>query len=69
MTLYDVVTKYADDMNVNISTLEREAGLGNGSINRWKDNKSSPSIKTLDKLSDYIGIETWRLLREARSDK
>lgn len=39
---------------INISKLEKECGIGNGTIARW--NKSYPRTDTLKKVADYFGV-------------
>lgn len=39
---------------INISKLEKECGIGNGTISRW--NKSYPRTDTLKKVADYFGV-------------
>ena len=46
--------KKKDDMK--ISHLEKELGLGNGSIRRWND--SSPSADKLQKAADFFDVST-----------
>ena len=39
---------------INISKLEKECGIGNGTIARW--NKSYPRTDNLKKVADYFGV-------------
>lgn len=64
MSLYDVVAHYADGIDLSIAALERRAGISNGSIGRW--NSASPSVSNLQKVSDVLGVEVWRLMKEAK---
>lgn len=66
MTMYEVVSKYASDIGMPIAVLEREAGVSNGVIGRWANDKSDPKIGTVSKVAAVLGIETWRLVREAQ---
>lgn len=64
MGLFDVVNSHAKEMNLSIRKVEQQAGLGNGTIRTW--NQSSPSVANIDKVAKVIGIETWRLIHEAK---
>lgn len=46
----------------SIKALERELGLGNGTIRRWDD--SSPSYDKLQKVASYFGIKVADLTGE-----
>lgn len=46
----------------SIKALERELGLGNGTIRRWDD--SSPSYDKLQKVANYFGIKVADLTGE-----
>ena len=45
---------------VSIAKLERETGIGNGTISRW--NTSSPSIENVQKVAEYFGVSVDDLL-------
>jgi len=45
---------------ISISKLEKEVGLGNGTIGRWE--KVSPSVENIKKVADYFGTTIDRLL-------
>ncbi len=47
MTLYERIQLYAKNEKISISKIEKECGLGNGTIGKWKD-----SIPKSDKLYD-----------------
>ncbi|MCT8395213.1 XRE family transcriptional regulator [Weissella soli] len=64
MGLFDVVNSHVKEMNLSIRKVEQQAGLGNGTIRTW--NQSSPSVANIDKVAKVIGIETWRLIHEAK---
>lgn len=63
MRLFDVIKKHSEDLGCSVASIERRAGIGNGTIGRW--NTSSPSIESLEKVSGVIGVEPWRLVKEA----
>ena len=45
--------------------LERELGIGNGVIARWKD--SSPRIDKVKLVADYFGVTVDELLKPTQS--
>ena len=48
------------EKNVSISRLEKECGIGNGTIARW--DKSYPRADNLKKVADYLGVPIEKLL-------
>lgn len=48
---------------ISISKLERELGIGNGTIGRW--DKSSPSVESVKKVADFFGVTVDELLAPA----
>lgn len=41
------------EKGISIARLEKECGLGNGVIGRW--DKSSPAVRNLKAVADYLG--------------
>lgn len=54
MTVFDYVKILADARNITISRLEKECGLGNGTIKAW--GKSYPKIDKLYKVSSFFDV-------------
>ena len=54
MTTYDKVKKLAEDRNLTIMAVEKEAGLGNGVIGGWRD--GYPRIESLRKVAGFFGV-------------
>ena len=54
--LYDRVVEYCQDENITISEFEKRCKIGNGTVGKWKDGKTQPSIATLSKISKWTGI-------------
>ena len=42
------------EKGLNISRLEKECNLGNGTIKRWESNK--PSIDKVEKVANFLGV-------------
>lgn len=51
---------------VSIAKLERETGIGNGTINRW--DRVSPSIDNVQKVADYFGVSVDALISGIRKE-
>lgn len=47
-----------EQKGISIAKLESDCGIGNGTIGRW--DKSSPTVKNIQKIATYfgVGIET-----------
>ena len=52
--LFDNVKRLCKQKGITIARLEREVGVGNGSIQKWK--KTSPSSDNLKKVADYFDV-------------
>lgn len=65
--VYDNIKAIAEKKNIPIRQLEKDAGLGNGSIYKWKN--VSPKISSLMAVADVLGVTVNRLLREDTTEK
>lgn len=52
--IYKNIIKLCKDRGISIAKLERETGLGNGTIGRWE--KSSPNVDNAKKVADFFGV-------------
>ena len=59
--IYQNVSRYCSDNGISIADFEKKCGIGNGTIGRWKDDNSKPTVATLEKIRDVTGIpiEKW----------
>lgn len=48
--------------NITVQQLEKDAGLSNGSIGKWK--KFSPNIYSLKSVADVLKVKIDKLLKE-----
>ena len=48
---------------ISIAKLEKETGIGNGTIGRW--DKSSPTVEKIKKVADYFGVSVDALISAA----
>lgn len=54
MSLFERIKTEAAKQNTNIASLERIAGLGNGTIRRWDNNV--PAVDKLAKIANLLNI-------------
>lgn len=48
------ITRLCKERGISIAKLERETGIGNGTIGRW--GISSPSVENVRKVADFFGV-------------
>lgn len=65
--IYDYIASYCSKKKITVTELERDAGLGKGSIGKWKDGVSQPSLPKLQALSRTMGIALTTLVKEWES--
>lgn len=58
---YEKVARYCDKKQISIMEFEKKCNIGNGTVGRWKDDNSKPSLQTLMKIESATGIslEKW----------
>lgn len=61
--IYENIKEVCDKKNISISALEKRAGIGNGTIGKWKESKSGPTVETLLKIADVLGVSIGRLVK------
>lgn len=54
--IYDRIVEYCNEEHIPISEFEKRCQIGNGTVGKWRDNKTEPSFKTLAKISKWTGI-------------
>lgn len=52
--IYENIRKLCQAAGISISRLERETGLGNGTVCRWR--QCDPTVSKLKVVADYFGI-------------
>jgi transcriptional regulator with XRE-family HTH domain len=55
----------AASRRTNIATIERELGIGNGTIGKWAKAAKSPPYETLYKIATHFGVTVAELTGEA----
>ena len=58
--MYNKILKLCAEKNMSIRKLEREAGLKNGAIGKWK--ASSPRVENLQTVASVLGVSVDYLL-------
>lgn len=64
--LFCIISDLCKKRGISISRLEKECGIGNGTIGGWKT--SSPRLDTLKKVADYLGTPLEILLEEEETE-
>ena len=62
--IYENVKRLCEKNKTSIWALEKDCGIGNGSIGKWADGDTNPRIGTLKKIADYFGITVDELLKD-----
>lgn len=60
--IYENVKHLCDEKGISISQLEKEAGLGNGTIGGWKT--SVPRIDSVQSVAKVLKVKMEKLLKE-----
>ena len=60
--VFENVKRICDEKGITISQLEKEAGLGNGTIGGWKN--SSPRVDSLQAVARVLKVKVEKLLKE-----
>ena len=55
--IYEKVTAYCRKNKITICEFERRCEIGNGTVSKWREDRSSPSVKTLSKIVRGTGVE------------
>ena len=64
--LLENISRLCKERGVSIARLERETGIGNGTISRW--GSSSPTISNVKAVADFFGVSVDTLLQETPSE-
>ena len=62
MLIYEKIIQLCKEKNIAVSKLEKECGLGNGTIKGWKE--GSPKVTNIQKVAKYFGITVDELIKE-----
>ena len=62
MLVYTKIKQICDEKGVSVASVERDAGLTNGSISKW--NNSKPIAESLHSVAKVLGTTVEDLLEE-----
>lgn len=62
--IYTNIKEICEKKNISISALEEKAGLGNGTIGKWKSGGVSPTIDSLCAVANALEVKVTRLIKE-----
>lgn len=60
--IYENVVAYAEKRGLSLRQVEIRAGLGNGTISKWK--VSEPSVKSVKAVAAVLNVAVSTLLKE-----
>ena len=60
--MYNQILILCGKTGISIARLERDAGLGNGTIRRWKT--ASANIENVRRVAEYFGVSVDSLLSQ-----
>lgn len=64
--IYENIEKLCAKRGISVKALESAAGLGNGTIGKWKNPSYSPSLLSLQKIANALGVTVQTLLKERK---
>lgn len=59
--LYDTIKELCRDKKISISSVEKKAKLGNGTISKW--NKSSPQVENIQAVATVLNVKLDKLVK------
>lgn len=62
--IYDNIKRLCEQNHTSIYAVERDCGIGNGTIGKWASRGSSPRVNVLQKVAEYFGVSVSELLME-----
>lgn len=54
--IFEKVKAYCERNDLSISSFEKKCSIGNGTVSRWENDDSRPSLVTLEKIEKGTGI-------------
>lgn len=58
--IYDKIKEICEKKGISVASIEKEAGLSNGTIRKW--NKSSPTVDSLKAVANVLKIRVEKLI-------
>ncbi len=63
--ILDNIEKLCKEKGISIARLERETGIGNGTIARWRT--VSPTVDNVRKVAEHFGVTVDNLISDAQA--
>ena len=60
MTVYETIKEMCKEHGISIHELERRAGIGNGTIGRWKN--STARLSSIEKAAGVFGVTAAQII-------
>lgn len=60
--LYDKIKEICNTRGISVRSIEKEAGLSNGTISKWND--ASPTVEKLQAVAKVLNVKIEKLLEE-----
>lgn len=59
--IFEKIKEFCYKNNISINEFEKRCGIGNGTVGRWKNDTSKPTLSTLEKIerATHIPISIW----------
>ena len=54
--IFEKVEQYCEAVSISIAAFERLCKIGNGTVGRWRNGRSKPTVTTLLKIEHVTGI-------------
>lgn len=54
--IFEKVKAYCERNDLSISSFGKKCSIGNGTVSRWENDDSRPSLMTLEKIEKGTGI-------------
>ena len=61
--IFQKVKEYCKKNNLSNSSFEKKCNIGNGTVSRWENDDSKPSLSTLEKIEKATGIAVAEWIR------
>lgn len=60
--LYEKIRRLCFENHTNIYTLERECGISNATIGKWKGREVNPKYDTIKRIADFFHMSVDELM-------
>lgn len=60
--MYDKVKAIADEKKISIAEVERNAGLANGTIGKWREAKNGIRFESVKAVAEALGVSIEELM-------